>query len=244
MPAQNAPLLQMPVLFFCFVALTRERPTNTSFTDIMKSQTFFMTKAISNFVRFADGLLESKSHTIISNMTGNTAFPTPVPPIAALQAAADAFSEALVKANSGSRIDIADKNVKRTSLTEMMTQLCLYVNLTANGDPLLLLTTGFDLSKEPEPVVLAKPKNLRLENGVSTGELKVTVDAVKGAVAYIHEYTTDETLAPDSWVSTPSSTCKILYNNLLPGTKYYCRVAAVGSKGQIMYSDVLWKMAL
>lgn len=62
-----------------------------------------------SFNRYTDGDLESKVNNIISNLTGNTLFPSPVPSIAVLSAAAVAYSEALVIAKTGNRSAIAEK---------------------------------------------------------------------------------------------------------------------------------------
>ena len=203
-----------------------------------------MKKVLSSFSKYTDGDFESKAHTIISSMTGNAFFPTPVPALATLQTASDAYSDALIKASTGNRSDIAAKNEKREALTGLLRSLSTYVNLTANGDATMLLSSGFDVSKDREPVVITKPENLKVENGNSSGELLVSVTAVKGAYAYLHEYTSDATMAPQSWVSTPATSCKGVFNNLTPGMKYYCRVGAVSSNGQLLYSDAISRIAI
>ncbi len=203
-----------------------------------------MKKATTSFTTLSDGNLESKTHSIISSITGNANFPTPVPSIAVIEAAADNFSSALVKAQTGNRADVADKNAKRETLLAALRQLCSYVNLTANGDAAMLLTSGFDVSKDPQPSIISKPEIIRLENGVASGTLQLSVKAVKGAYSYLHEYTTDATLAPNSWVSSMSTSAKATLTNLQPGTVYYCRVAAVGSNNQVLYSDAASRMVI
>ncbi|MGE5108293.1 MAG: fibronectin type III domain-containing protein [Sphingobacteriales bacterium] len=196
-------------------------------------------RALINFSKYTDGAFESKVHTILSCMKDNLNFTTPVPDLAAITAAAAAYSAALIKASTGNRENIADKNEKRRVLTNLLRSLCIYVTLTANGDRIVLLSSGFDISKDAEPMTISKPENLQVINGISSGELLVSVNAVKGAYAYLHEYTIDETLAPGSWVVTPSTSSKITFTNLLSGTKYYCRVGAIGTNGQLLYSDPL-----
>ena len=163
---------------------------------------------------------------------------------AALQAAADAYTAALVKAGTGNRADVADKNAKREVLVNLLRSLCRYVNLIADGDAAMLLTSGFDVSKDPQPVVITKPEIVRLEHGVASGQLVMSVKAVKGAYSYLHEYTTDVTLAPGSWVSTMSTSAKTTLSNLQPGTVYYCRVGAVGTNNQLLYSDTASRMVV
>lgn len=203
-----------------------------------------MKRAITNFVKLSDGNLESKTHSIISSMTGNPYFPTPTPTLAALETAADNYSSALVKAGTGNRADVADKNAKREILLNLMRIMCDCVNMTANGDSTMILSSGFDISKDPQPVVLTRPENLKVENGVASGSLLLSVKAVKAAHAYFYEYTTDATLAPASWVSTSGTTCKTEFSNLQPGTLYYCRVGVVGTGNQVLYSDAVSRMVI
>ena len=203
-----------------------------------------MKKATTSFTSLSDGNLESKTHEIITSMTGNPNFPNPIPALADITAAATAYTTALSKAGTGNRIDVADKNAKRDVLIGQLRILCYSVNSIANGDAAMILSSGFDLSRDPQPVVLTRPENIKVENGVASGSLLVSVKAVKGAYAYFHEYTTDATLAPGSWVSTTGTTSKMQFTNLQPGTIYYCRVGAVGTNNQLLYSDPVSRMVI
>ena len=203
-----------------------------------------MKKSTFNASKLSDGILESKTHSIISSMTGNANFPTPTPSLAELEMAADNFSSALVKAGTGNRADVADKNAKRQVLVDLLVSMGMYVTFAANGDVAALLSSGFEISKDRQPAVITKPEIVRVENGLSSGQLLLNVKAVKGAHSYLHEYTTDATLAPASWVSTTSTTAKGVLSNLQPGTVYYCRVAAVGANNQLLYSDPVSRMVL
>jgi hypothetical protein len=215
-----------------------------SFTEIFSKKPISMKRSINSFTNLSDGNLESKTHSIIGNMTGNANFPTPTPSLAVVEAAAGNYSSALIKALTGNRADVADKNAKRAELENVLRSLCTYVNLTANGDVTKLLTSGFDISKDRQSIVLTRPENLRVENGTASGTLQISVKAVKGAHAYFHEYTTDVTMAPGSWVSTTGTTSRMQFVNLQPGTVYYCRVGAIGTNNQLLYSDPVSRMVI
>ena len=230
-------VLHQPNKFFCFASLTR-RPA-----ELLNQTLIPMTRVLISFNKYTDAVLESKTHSIISSMTGNANFPTPVPALAALTAAAAAFSAALIKASTGNRVDIADKNARRAELIALLRSLATYVNLTANGDRSMLISSGLELSKELEPLIITKPENLQVVNGISPGELVVSINAVKGAYAYLHQYTTDENMAPNSWVNNPSTSSKIVLSNLQSGTKYICRVGALGANDQLLYSDPVARIA-
>jgi hypothetical protein len=66
---------------------------------------------------------------------------------------------------------------------------------------------------------------------------------VRGAKSYLHEYTTDDTLQPQNWQSSISTGSKLVVGNLQPGTRYYCRVGAVGGNDQLVYSDLVSRIA-
>jgi hypothetical protein len=203
-----------------------------------------MTKALINFSILNDGNFLAKAQNIRTSMTGNTDFPDPVPSLGTIGDAIDDYAAALVKAGTGNRSDVADKNAKRKILTDLLRSLAAYVTSIANGDRSKLLTTGFDVSKEKEPVVITKPENITVNNGANSGVLLVSVKRVKGAASYVHEYATPEAMATDSWVSTTTSKSKITFSELEAGKIYYCRIAAVGSKGQIVYSDPIARMVI
>ena len=203
-----------------------------------------MKKATTSFASLSDGNLESKTHEIITAMTGNLNFPNPIPALADITAAATAYTTALSKAGTGNRIEVPDKNAKRETLIGQLRILCNHINTVANGDAAMILSSGFNLSKDRQPSVLTRPENIRVENGVASGSLLVSVKAVKGAYAYFHEYTTDVTMAPGSWVSTSGTTSKMQFTNLQPGTTYYCRVGAIGTNNQVLYSDPVSRMVI
>ena len=239
--------LHVPDFFWWFVLLTRE--TNIFSQPYVHGhflylKQYFMKRTTNSFTSLSDGNLESKTHSIISSLTGNAYFPTPVPALTVVQTAADNYNAALVKAGTGNRADAAEKNARRAELENVLRSLCTYVNLTANGDVVKLLTSGFDINKDPQPVVLTRPENLRVVNGVASGTLLMSVKAVKGAYAYFHEYSTDATLAPGSWVSTTGTTSRMQFVNLQPGTVYYCRVGVMGTNNQLLYCDPVSRMVI
>jgi hypothetical protein len=202
-----------------------------------------ISKVITSFFEASDSIFSEKVQVILNAMPGNAGFPAPVPALTEIEDAFADFLTAKMAAATGNRAHIADKNAKRGVLTRLIRALALYINLTAEGDRSLLLTTGFDVNKERQPVIITNPENLAIVNG-NTGELIVSVKTVKGATAYVHAYTTDAILAESSWVSVTTTSRKNIFTGLEPGKTYYCRVAAVGPKGQIKYSTIGSRMVV
>jgi len=203
-----------------------------------------MNKVLLNFSKYTDGGFESKAGTILASMTDNDFFPTPVPALTVLADALEGYSQWLADADSGNRSDIAIKNTRRLALEAVLRQLANYINYTAAGDRSKLLTTGFDVSKEREPITITKPENMRVVNGKNSGELIASVKRVKGAVSYMHEYILEEALETGNWTAFTSSSAKFTFTNLQPGKNYICRIAAIGAKGQIVYSDPVGRIVV
>lgn len=129
-------------------------------------------------------------------------------------------------------------------LIDVLRNIGSYVNFASGGDISAILTSGFSLTKEQSAVVIGKPENFRVVNGVNSGVLELMVNRVKGATAYLHEFTTDASLQTQGWISLASSSRKILISNLQAGVRYYCRVGVVGTRGQLVYSDMLSRIVI
>ncbi len=190
-----------------------------------------------SFTRYSDADFQQKALYIISSMTNNPNFPTPVPPLTDVQAAYDAYASALAAAAELGRKAVADKNAARDTLELTLTQLGMYVMYAANGDDTILVSSGFTLNKIPQPRVLDSPGNVTLMVGDNPGEL-VSLVPKKNATGFIHQIS--EALPTDAtaWVNHNVSTGKYTFSNLTPGKQYWVRVIALGTRGQMKYSNV------
>jgi hypothetical protein len=198
-----------------------------------------MKKALKPSLQMGDDPALTLGNGVITALTGNTHFTTPLPTLVELQAAVDAYSASLSKAKYGSREDKALKNADKKALIGLLRDECDYINMVAKGDEVALATCGLPLSKEPEPKVLGTPE-AKVEQGAS-GKLILSTPAVSGAVAYKHQYTADEHAATWSEVSTSRANCTI--DGLTPGIVYSLRIVAIGTNDQVTISDVVTKMA-
>lgn len=193
-------------------------------------------KVLINFSKFADSKLEAVCKAILKAMTGNSNFPTPTPTLVVIQDALDNFSNGLTAAATRARNAVALKNQYRKVLIGLMRQLGNYVNTICMGDVAMLTISGFALSKLPEPRHIEAPQNLVVLQGQNIGSLLCKIKAVQGADSYLFEYTTDPVTKDTNWISIPSSRKKLEIEGLEQGQKYWFRVAAVGSNGQVVYS--------
>jgi hypothetical protein len=68
------------------------------------------------------------------------------------------------------------------------------------------------------------------------------VNAVKGARAYIHQYTADPPSETAIWVSVTTAHRKHTFTGLKPLVTYWFRVIAIGLNGQKVISDPISKI--
>jgi hypothetical protein len=116
------------------------------------------------------------------------------------------FSNLMDAAGNRDKVQVGLKNASKEKLVGMLNQLCDYVNMVAQGDLNTLLLSSFNLNKIPEPIKMKLPTGLTLGDGVNTGEITIKFKGPYRAVGYNYEYTTDATLAENSWGSIPGST--------------------------------------
>src|SRR5256885_279979 len=121
----------------------------------MKKSFSRISRALINFKAFGDSTIESFALRVIAALTDNPHFPDVLTTLATIFAE---YQAALDEAHTGNRVSIAIKNQKKQALINALIETAGYVNYIANGDRAILLTAGFDISKDVEPKVIAKPE--------------------------------------------------------------------------------------
>ena len=195
------------------------------------------------FNKLNDDSLEARAGQILLAMTGNTNFPTPTPALTVLQTAISDYSIALSKAKTGSEYDKAIKNSKRDALINVLHSLGNYVLFTADGDELVAKSSAYNIAKSPSPAPeVTAATNQKLEDGPNTGDLKYSFDKVPGARSYMYQYTADPITENSVWQSQPGTVRRTVFTGLQSGKKYWCRVLSLGTGGQGVYSDPVWRV--
>jgi hypothetical protein len=201
-------------------------------------------RSTNGYDRMSDAkLLEMANfiHQQVSTRTNVFATPTPTMPV--LRGAIDDYQIAINAALNRDKVLIAQKKAIRQTVIDLLHQLGSYVIMVANGDRVIALEAGIPLAKEPSSVIITPPEGTIVSYGNQPGELKVKVKTIRGAASYMHQYTADPTLKEESWTTVNSTTAKTTINGLTPGTTYFFRVGVVGYKEQVLYGDVVSKMA-
>ena len=200
----------------------------------------FLRKVVKSFKKLAEADLLAFSQDVSASMAAAVdVFPTPTPTLIELNNAISSYSEAMQLARGRDKVQVVMKNLSKQNLLLLLSQLTDYVNLTAQGAEDLLAKSGLYLNRVPEPVTMDAPGYVVLTDGGESGELTFRFRRVRGASSYLYQYTSDASLANESWVSIPATTTSYTFTGLASGTTYYCRVVAVGSYQQQKTSIVL-----
>ena len=195
------------------------------------------------FSQLSDPSFGNKASGIQIAMTGNAGYPTPIPAIADIGTMVFDYIGKLSVAQSRDRNAVAAKNQVRLLLSENLKMLGNYVTLTANGDRLMLISSGFDLNKRGETVpLLYKPRNMQVADGENQGESFVSVDGIREAKSYLYQYTLDPLLENSIWITRSGTARSFTFTNMPLSIRYWYRIGAVGTNGQLIYSNAVSRM--
>lgn len=190
------------------------------------------------FRKYTEANLLVIAQAILAALTGNAYFPTTTPTLAAFQTIISAYATALSAAKEGGKTNVAIKNQKKEELIAVLIALANYVTFTANGDEVMVISSGFPVTKQREPMPpLGKPEILKVEDGANPGGLTITIAGMKAAKTFLYQHTQDPLTDANEWTGQNSTLTKFSFVDLQSGKKYWTRVAAYGINEQIVYSD-------
>jgi hypothetical protein len=191
-----------------------------------------------SFKQFSDPGFRKKAENIYDSLKENPVYAALAALIATVKVALDKYSADLAAAVTNDRDAVAQKNKSRAELADLLRQLGLAVMAEAKGDHADLVSSGFTLAKDRETRYITNPGNVTLSQGISTGMLVSSVKPVTGAKSYVHQIATELPTDDSMWTSITSSSSKYVFEKLTPGKQYWVRVAVIGSRNQIAYSNV------
>jgi fibronectin type III domain protein len=196
-------------------------------------------KAVTGFAKLDPNALANMALHIAKGVGGNPVY-FPNPPIdpAALDAAANALSEAVLVAMDGGKTAKAVVNKQRKLIIQDLNLLAVFVQNVSNDDPVIFAASGFTAKQTgksaPQPV--AVPSFRSLDFGMYSGQIVATVKAVAGAKSYFIRYAVMNGTMPGPWTTIPAVTIQkgTTISGLTPATTYGFQVQALGVLG---YSD-------
>ncbi len=204
-----------------------------------KLQIMKTSKIILGFRRLSDDQLEGQALAIAAAMTGNANFPEPTPALADLNNSIKLFSDALALAKTRDKVKVAIKNKCRQNLELLLISLASHCSYTAKADRSILASSGFALNTESNMArPLTPPENFTVQPGNHSGEVLLYVNTVPNAKTYLFLYGLS-TMSNEAWFVAVNSLPYFTITGLTPGNTYSFKIGAAGSKGQVLYTNVV-----
>jgi hypothetical protein len=196
---------------------------------------------LSSYKYLRDGDTVLTGYRVVEKMEDSPNF-SDAPP--ALAATKKLLPEVLTAVNNAKGRDVEAvqlKNNLKEELVGLLTELAAYVTLKCKGDRLMLLSSGFPISGASSTQLDQVIQELEVEiktPGVATTK----VNRLRGARAYLHQYTTEEPTAETVWHIEAGKHPHYTFNGLKSMEKYWFRVVAVSRDGQNITSPLVWRV--
>jgi hypothetical protein len=192
-----------------------------------------------NFRKYNDSDLDQMAFYICEKLTNNEDFPDIQPLLPPVRKTAEQFQHARRDAAFGDTQKIIIKNDFKEKLISLLRELGEIISIKSNGDEWLLIRSGFEIGKPPKKITLEKPEEFQVLPGKINGQIILQAKRVKGAKAYLYQYTRGPLTDDSTWETINSTKRKIVISNLPLGVNFFFRMAAIGSRNQVVYTDVL-----
>jgi hypothetical protein len=184
--------------------------------------------------------------SIQNKMKSNAHLPNPTPSLTQIDAKCESLKELDIQGQSGDRTAIVGRNAAAEQLKKLLRTLSLYIALVADGNGVVILSSGYEISREPSPPApLSKPAALLAKRSDREGQVKLKWVPVRNAVnCQIEITTTEPTDSQAKWESVGvTSKSKFVVEDLTPGTYYWFRIKAFGRRHESPYSKPALTMA-
>ncbi|MEO8066968.1 MAG: fibronectin type III domain-containing protein [Flavobacteriales bacterium] len=185
--------------------------------------------------------LVEKGRNNVTMLTGNAAFPTPTPTLAAITAAYDALDTAnqAYDFNRG-KAEKEARDAAFATAMEQMRELAGYVQAHCNNDKELIISSGFDVRRLSQPIgPLPAPANVRALVTSYPGRLELRWNGVRGRIIYGAEITDTDPLNAGGWAPlAQTSKNRYTVEGLKSNTVYSFRITTIGSDGASPVSDI------
>ena len=194
------------------------------------------------FATLPDTDLSRFAGKVIDGLTGNTQFPTPPVLVAELTIAKGSFDNAVIKADKGGSLAVAQKNAARAVLVDDLTKDASYVDINCNEDLSILLSSGYEPVSTNRAQRMLNPPQIIAVSSPQSGQLKARIEADPNAKSFVGRIkATGSEFGPS--VSFKNSR-SILFTGVTAGVTYILQLMAIGgSTGQSDWSEPATKMA-
>jgi hypothetical protein len=186
--------------------------------------------AVLSFLRLDRNNKLESIRNVVARMTNNEDFPNPDIPLSEISDTCNLLEATMFRASSGDRLLRLECNNYEKLLDDKIRKLVIYVNRTANGNELKLLSTGFEINKDKyQP---SKPL-LSIELGQVSGTVKLKRKRDMAAYSYTWQMCAkDLPVEENEWVvAGQSGQSTFVIKGLTPLMIYSFRVAVLNHEG-------------
>jgi len=178
-----------------------------------------------------------------TQMKSNPSFATPDVPYTDMKAGTDLLEVRYMASLSGGKVETALLHQADDAWVDNMRTQAYYVDRIAKGDSAIILSSGFNLSKQPSPSTRAE---FSVELGEMSGSVLLRRQKVDGARSYIWQLYMGEFPANETdWTNVQVTTqVSVILSRLLPLNKYWFRVAAVTASGTSAFSIPIMQVVI
>jgi hypothetical protein len=180
-------------------------------------------------------------YRVRNKMENNPNFPNPPEALGKLGNLLPVYTNSQANAKGRDIEAVNLKNEQKALTISYLAVLAEYVTGICNGDRGMLLSSGFQISGDKSYQAEPEIQQLEVELG-PPGEATTQVKRLRGARAYLHQYTTEPPTAETVWVSEGSKQAYYTFSGLKSMTKYWFRVVAISQGGQKVDSPVVTKV--
>lgn len=179
------------------------------------------------------------SQRVIDKMENNPFFTEPPAALTKLKKAAPEFQTALSNALSRDKHLVAIKNDLKALILLLLKEVADYVTKICKGDKIMILSSGFDVNKDPRKTWIAPAiEILEVELG-GPGIATTLAKNVSGVKGYVHQYTTEQPGPNTQWITEGSSSKSYTFTGLQSEKRYWFRVMGIGTRKRRTYSPVI-----
>lgn len=202
------------------------------------------TKCIINFAPYRNDALGPVGHIIHEEMSANaTVFTDPPVSMATLLTQLNSYDQKLTAKIIGSPADTLAFNVQRAVVEDSLRLLGLYVNQIANGDPTIVMQSGFPFYTTGRTVNTnppAAPVAVRVEQGPTSGSMLVRFKTDRNPSMNEVEVNLVDPINENDWTKSGTyQSGRVTLSGLPPGTLVWVRVRTLGLKSVVSdWSDV------
>jgi beta-xylosidase len=171
---------------------------------------------------------------IVTQMTGNAAFPSPVPALTDVKAAINTLQAAETAALARTKGAVTTRNEQRAALVALLQHLKAYIQVQADagGDNAASIIESAGVAVRKTPV--RKPRVFTAKPGTNSGTVELVTAAAARRASYEWQYSAD---GGKTWVTIPSTLqARTTVTGLTAGTTVEFRFKSVVKAGESDWS--------